>query len=128
MFAKNPLTSVIILLLSLASLSLLHAGPADDHAKIDALITEVQTLKTAMFIRNVKEYDSHDAAKFLRAKWNAKRDKIRTPAEFIDKVATRSSTTGKPYLIRLKDGTVTPCATYLKARLKNPTTGTSRQG
>jgi hypothetical protein len=93
---------------------------ADDSpdAKINGLISHVESLSDATFIRNGKEYTSANAAKFLRGKWDANKKDVRTPEDFISKVATKSSTTGKPYVIRFKDGKETPCADYLNARLK----------
>jgi hypothetical protein len=96
---------------------------ADDNsgpdAKINALISHVESLTNATFVRNGKEYTSANAAKFLRGKWDANKKDVKTPEDFISKVATKSSTTGKPYLIRFKDGRETPCAEYLTGRLKN---------
>lgn len=95
------------------------AADADSggDAKINSLISHVESLNGATFIRNGKEYTSANAAKFLRGKWDANRKDVKTPEDFIAKVATKSSTTGKPYLIRFKDGKETPCADYLRTRL-----------
>lgn len=38
-------------------------------AKIDALISHIETLPDAKTVRSGSEYDSKDAARFLRAKW-----------------------------------------------------------
>jgi hypothetical protein len=99
--------------------SLNAAGaPPEERAKIEALISHIGSLKKAVFIRNGKEYDAASAAKFLRGKWEAKDKDIKTATEFIEKVATKSSTTGKAYRIRLEDGTETDCGPYLSGRLK----------
>jgi len=116
----------LFFLLPFADCSPLQAGelrPAE-KAKIEALITHLETLKDATFIRNGTDYDSRTAAKFLRGKWQANEKLIKTAADFIAKAATRSSTSGKPYLIRLKGSPATPCADYLTAQLKKgePTT------
>ena len=64
-------------------------------------------------------YDPATAAKFLRGKWDSNKDSILTAKDFIAKAATKSGTTGKPYLIRLKPGAPqVPCADYLNERLK----------
>ena len=112
--------TVLLFFLALASFSFLQAAdlPAGEKAKIDGLITHVQTLKNASFIRNGKEYDSASAAKFLRGKWEANEGKIRSASDFIEQVATKSSTTGKPYLIRFKDGAEVPCGKYLTDQLR----------
>ena len=87
-------------------------------AKIEALINHVGSLSSAVFVRNGSEYDAKSAAKFLRGKWDANKKEIKTPEDFIGKVATKSSTSGKPYLIRFKDGKEVPCAEYLTGQLK----------
>ena len=98
----------------------LHAetAPPVEKEKIEALIAHLENLTGAIFIRNGTDYDARTAAKFLRGKWKSNDKEIKTAADFIAKAATASGTTGKPYVIRLKDGTETPCATYLTARLK----------
>jgi hypothetical protein len=92
--------------------------PTTEKKKIEALIKHVEQLKDVKFVRNSKEYDPKTAAKFLRGKWQANEAEIKTAKDFIDKVATISSTTGKPYLIRLKDGKDTKSAEYLLGELK----------
>ncbi len=111
---------ILLLMFFLAGVSLLHGQEAgrDNDGKIEALIQHVQSLKGATFIRNGSEYDSKSAAKFLRGKWDANRKEITTPTEFIEKVATKSGTTGKPYFIRFEDGKETPCGPYLTGQLK----------
>ncbi len=109
-----------VLLLSLACLlpGRLHAADADEKSRIEGLISHVENLKDAKFIRNGSSYGAQDAAKFLRGKWQSKDQEIKTAVDFIDKVATVSSTTGKPYLIRFSDGHEVKCGDYLKAELK----------
>lgn len=104
----------------LAAPVVLAAGlPDGEKKKIEFLISHLESIKDAKFTRNGTEYDSKSAAKFLRGKWNAKKDAILTAKDFIAKAATKSSTTGKPYLIRLKPGAPqVPCADYLNERLK----------
>ncbi len=92
--------------------------PAVEKTKIEALLTHVGGLDDAKFIRNGKDYDAKSAVKFLRGKWQANEKKILSAASFISVAATRSSTTGKPYLIRLGGDAPIPCGKYLAARLK----------
>lgn len=94
------------------------ATPPEEQKKIEALITHIASLKKAVFIRNGKEYDAASAAKFLRGKWEAQGKEIKTAAEFIEKVATKSSTSGKAYRIRFEDGKETDCGPYLAEHLK----------
>jgi hypothetical protein len=108
------------LLLLLAVLLPLRAQDAalSEKAKIEALIARVEKLDGAVFIRNGSDYDAKTAAKFLRGKWGRNESEIKTAADFIAKAATGSSTSGKPYLIRFKDGSQTECGVYLSAELK----------
>ncbi len=91
---------------------------ADEKARIEGLITHLAGLKNAGFIRNGKSYDAKDAAEFLRRKWQAKEKEIKTAEQFIEKVATFSGTTGRPYKIRFSDGREVKCGDYLKQQLE----------
>jgi hypothetical protein len=90
---------------------------AAEKQKIEALISHVENLKDATFVRNGSDYEAKTAARFLRGKWSSNEDEIKTAQDFIAKAATGSSTSGKPYLIRFKDGREVPCADHLKAEL-----------
>lgn len=93
--------------------------PDAEKKKIESLISYLESIKDAKFIRNGTEYDARTAAKFLRGKWDSNKDSILSAKDFIAKAATKSGTTGKPYLIRLKPGAPqVPCADYLNERLK----------
>jgi Family of unknown function (DUF5329) len=107
-------------LLAFAAAPSLTSGEiaAPEKAKIEALLAHVEKLEGAAFIRNGKDYDPKTAAKFLRGKWEANAKEILTASDFIAKAATKSSTSGKPYLIRPKGAPETPCADYLTAQLK----------
>jgi hypothetical protein len=92
--------------------------PAPEKEKIEALIRQVGELKDAKFIRNGSEYDVATAVRFLRGKWKANDKEVRTARDFIDKVASASGTSGKPYHIRFKDGREIASRDYLLAELK----------
>ena len=88
-----------------------------EQKAIEALIESVARLTDATFVRNGETYSAPSAARFLREKWGARRSEVRTAEDFIDRVASVSSTTGKPYLIRFADGRDVPSAAYLRAEL-----------
>lgn len=92
-------------------------GPAE-KTKIEALISHIEGLENATFVRNGSGYSAANAAKFLRAKWERNEKEVQTAADFIAKVASASGTSGKAYMIRFKDGKETPCGEYLTAQLK----------
>lgn len=120
MTSRTFLRAVLSFVFLLAASIPLHAENAgmSEKAKIEALISSVESLKDAKFIRNGSEYDAKSAAKFLRGKWDANDKEIKTAKDFIAKAASVSSTSGKPYLIKFKDGTQTKCGDYLGAELK----------
>jgi hypothetical protein len=91
--------------------------PAVEQKKIEALISGVEQMKDAGFVRNGKSYNSADAAEFLRLKWKSRLSEIHSAVDFIDKVASFSSTTGKPYRIRFGGGRDQLSAEYFRAQL-----------
>src|SRR3954451_21507919 len=78
--------------------------PAAERQKIEALIKHVEGLRDARFVRNGSEYDTATAVRFLRGKWDANAADIKTAKDFIDKCGSVSTTTGKPYMVRFRDG------------------------
>jgi hypothetical protein len=99
-----------------------HAGAPAMHMteaqKIQALIHSVETLNGAVFIRNGSEYDAAKAASHLRMKLDYAGKKVQTAEQFIDKLATGSSMTGKPYRIRFADGHSVESAVYFREQLR----------
>lgn len=89
-----------------------------DEEKIEALLKHIETLKDATFVRNDKEYDGKKAAEHIRSKWQAQKKQIKTATDFIEKAASVSSASGKPYMIRFKDGSEKKSGDYLKEVLK----------
>jgi hypothetical protein len=91
--------------------------PADEQRKIETLILQVEQMTDAEFIRNGNKYKPSLAADFLRRKWKSRQSEIRSAADFIDKVASFSSTSGRPYRIRWPDGRERLCGEYFRAQL-----------
>ena len=89
-----------------------------EKQKIEALIKQVANLKDAKFVRNGSTYDADSAATFLRRKWGANESEVKTARDFIDKVASFSGTSGRPYLIRFKDGGEMKSRDFLLSQLK----------
>ena len=119
---RPPLAAIVTLVLSLLVLGRAAVAddlPAAEKQKIEALLKHVEGLKDAKFVRNDSEYDAKTAAKFLRGKWDSNESKIKSAKDFIEKAASVSSTSGKPYLIRFKDGKDVKTGDYLSEQLKN---------
>jgi tRNA C32,U32 (ribose-2'-O)-methylase TrmJ len=107
------------LLIGTESFSLRAADkPLTEKGKIEALIKHLENLKDATFIRNDSNYEAKTAARFLRGKWQAQEKEIKTAMDFIEKVASVSSTSGKPYVIRFKNAREVKCGKYLIDELK----------
>lgn len=69
--------------------------------EIDYLISSVGKSGCA-FIRNGKRYSGRDARAHLKSKRRANARLIHSTEEFIEKIASKSSMSGKPYLISCK--------------------------
>jgi len=103
-------------LLALGALLLANGAqgmPAAEEAKAQALLARVQTAQGAVFIRNGTEYGSANAAEFLRRKCVKDWGKMANAREFINTCASQSSTSGKPYQIKLAGGIPQPSAQLL---------------
>ena len=99
---------------------------SNDQAKIQFLLKRVEKSE-GVFIRNGEEHPAGKAKDHLEHKMNMARKmfwffgpsrKI-SIQEFIEKIASKSSTTGEVYKIRLKDGTTLPTGDWLKEQLKD---------
>jgi hypothetical protein len=98
-----------------------------EAAKIQALIGSIEHLPGAVFIRNGSEYDGARAAAHLRQKLDYAGKKIRTADDFIDKLASTSSMTGRPYQIRFADGHTVDSAVFFHEQLKRLQTPPARK-
>jgi hypothetical protein len=98
---------------------LAHAGglaPIEGR-KIAFLISAIETLANARFVRNGTAYDGREAADHLRLKLKMARSRVRTADDFIRLCASVSSISGRPYEIRFADGHIVTAEAYLRERL-----------
>jgi len=94
-----------------------------ESEKIDRLIDYVATLDGATFVRNGREHTPAEAAEHMRTKRKAAGDRVKTADDFIAAVASRSSLSGEPYVVRTKDGEETTAQQLLTEeldRMENP--------
>jgi hypothetical protein len=117
---RNLTTAILWLFLLLAAPSFLYAQslPVAEKQKIEALIKQVGDLKDAKFLRNGSTYEVSSAVRFLLGKWDANAAEVKSARDFIDKVASMSGTSGKPYLIRFNDGREIKSRDYLLGELQ----------
>jgi hypothetical protein len=112
---KNIMVTVFVILAIFSGA--VSAQDNIEKKKIDFLISSVENLKGAKFIRNGTEHNGKEAAEHLRMKLqNAL--VIKTADDFIRLCASKSSISGKPYMIRLTDGKTIKSEEYFREKLK----------
>ena len=108
----------LLLLLVLAGAPAPAPPALTEDQKIEALLRTVDGMKDAVFVRNGTAYDGHAAAGHLRDKWRWKKAEVKTARDFIRVCASVSAQSGRPYLVRWKDGRVEKSADFLLAALE----------
>jgi hypothetical protein len=94
------------------------AAPSDaEQARIDRLIAAVEQNKSVRFVRNGNDYAGDDAATFLRRKLAYMGGNVKTVQDFIEQIASRSTTSGEIYKVRLADGREMPAGDFLRGEL-----------
>ena len=112
------LRTALFALLLAAVAALAQATPSASEQKlIDTLILRVSNMKTMTFMRNGDEHNAANAAKHMQAKFDHFKDEIVTAEDFIDRCASRSEVTGKPYQVKLSNGVVKDAKEFLTAEL-----------
>lgn len=104
--------SAAILLLLFVPLS--FGAPADKE--ISHLLAYVQS-SNCIFIRNGKEYSAEEALEHINEKYQYFEDEIETAENFIDLSASKSTISGKPYLIQCQQAEVMPSRDWLLLEL-----------
>ena len=116
------LSAVIAAFVLLAGSGAAHAGAMDEE--IDYLLNTVGA-SGCTFIRNGKRYAAPDAQEHLQTKRKRGKRYFSSADEFIEKIASKSSMSGKPYLIQCTDGREQPSGEWfaaLLAKYRNQTT------
>ena len=99
--------SWLFAVLLLTSLAASADGPGQPSENIESAIQFL--LKHVAdsgltFIRNSERHASFDAAEHMNSKYEYFRGKIKTPEDFIQRCASKSLMSGKPYLVVLENG------------------------
>ncbi len=106
----------LIILMTLIMPCMAVANPDNTDREIQHLTAYIAGAE-CRFIRNGKEYGPEAARKHLQKKYEYTRSRIKTTEDFIQAVASKSSMSGKPYIIRCKGQTML-CADWLGMELK----------
>jgi len=123
--STSPLTTryrhmcglICLLILSMSAFAHAADSASLEGQKIAYLITSIETLQGAQFIRNGTPYDAKAAADHLRLKLRMAGSRVLTADDFIRVCATASSVSGAPYQIRFADGLVISSEAYLRQKL-----------
>jgi Family of unknown function (DUF5329) len=99
----------------LTTVGLAAAEPVNE---IESLLHYVGAMDGASFIRNGEVHTPKEAEDHLRLKWTKQKSQIVTAEDFIRLCGTKSSMSGKPYIIRFKDGHEEEAASVLSKQLQ----------
>ncbi len=86
--------------------------------KIETLIVSLKQLVGATFIRNGQEHTLDDAITHMREKWERKKSEIKTADDFIRIAGSKSSNSGKPYVLKMPDGTEVETEEWFRRQLE----------
>lgn len=93
-----------------------HAEPSPSKGDLDSTIEYLLDFveqSQCTFIRNGKEHSPNEAVAHMKRKYEHFKKKIRTAEDFIRLTASKSLMSGKPYLIRTKEGKTLPSKDWL---------------
>lgn len=100
----------------------------EDLQKAIAHLVEFVRSSDVVFIRNDEEHAPDEAASHMLKKYKYAKRKVKTPEDFIEHCATKSTMSGKPYRVRLRDGRTITSAEWLLAALEEYRKGEGAQG
>lgn len=110
---------ISLLLLGLSLAPAAHAEPPNNvQVEVSFLLGYIEG-SGCQFYRNGKWHNSREAQDHLRDKykWLVERNQINTTEDFIEKAATQSSLSGKPYSVTCQPGTTIASKQWLREEL-----------
>lgn len=123
---KMTLRYLSLVVLCILPFSVSTKDMTKDEKKIHFLINSIEK-SNAIFIRNNTNHTSKEAAEHLRYKlerakksfWFFSSNVDVTVENFINKIASKSSFSGKDYHMKLKDGSIVTTKSWLIKALKD---------
>ena len=113
----TALVIALMAMLTLPAIASTAGQTATPEQEIRYLLTTVGT-SGCTFTRNGTQHSAEEAAAHLTMKYERAGSRIKTAESFIDRLASESSWTGKPYLIQCGDATV-PSRQWLTEQLQS---------
>lgn len=96
----------------------------DQDTEVDYLLDSISSSE-CIFIRNGKRHDAQKAAAHLRMKYKRGRRYATSTEKFIERLATKSSITRKPYMIECPGSEPQPSGAWLTQKLESLRSGNS---
>jgi hypothetical protein len=115
-FLRRVMLMASILVLSFSSGARAFPDKGVEYYKIVYLLNVIGASKL-VFIRNGVEYTGEEAKKHLLDKLHVAGDDIRTAEDFINYIASESSSSGITYYVRFDDGTQVEAGIWLRQEL-----------
>ncbi|MBM9500008.1 YfeK family protein [Leptospira sp. 201903071] len=109
---KKKLTWLFV---SLLSFSIGAEEFSDFQKDLNLLMNSLESCE-CKFIRNGAEHDPKEAREHMERKLKATDGRIQTVPGFIEHIGSKSSITGKPYLVKFADGKTLASAVWLKEK------------
>jgi len=106
---------VALMFFSMSAGQMRAAESLDDSIKF---LLDYVAKSDVTFIRNGQKHTAQEAADHIKAKYEHFKSEIKTPEDFIRLSASKSLQTGKPYLVRTRDGKETRLDEWLTDALK----------
>ena len=113
---------VAFLFLSMSADQIFAAESLDESIKF---LLDYVAKSDVTFIRTGQEHNAQEAANHIKTKYEHFKGEIKTPEDFIRLAASKSLQTGKPYLVRTKDGKEMRLDKWLTEALKQHRAGQS---
>lgn len=107
----------VVLAFFLATFGLRAADSGSLNATVERLLKTVEK-SDAAFIRNGDEHTGKEASEHMRRKYEHFKKSIKTPEDFIEKCATKSELSDKPYQIKTAEGKVLPAKEWMLELLR----------
>jgi len=104
--------AILVALLLMCSLTTARADPLQDEI---AYLIDFVRHSSCTFIRNGTEYDGAAAADHVQEKYDYYKGDIKTVEQFIERAASKSLMSGKPYEVRCADGKAIAAADWIRA-------------
>jgi hypothetical protein len=97
----------------------ISANRPDQTSEIERMLEAVRS-SGLVFLRNGKDATAAEAAEHLRKKWRQTTPPITTVQGFLNRVASRSSSSGKSYQVKLADGSKVEANVWLRGQIEEP--------